>query len=556
MRLNNCDPILAAIFVLAFLTAATYTFAPHWTAIDDAYMCITASGFGGAPSEYIKWMHFLIGLLLKWLYLWNKEMPWFGLFHLLVHFYGLTVIYCLFLATRRRSQATILFSIFLITCYWSILTNLQFTSTAFVAAQAGFLCLLACFEENMLTGRSRSAFLGLGIFGLIVTFMIRWRVAEITLLLTALLGIIRHVPKERRKLLHFAVVIALTFFAGELVHATNVHYYEKNPRWSGFFEWHYIVNEFADFAHIKPNPEVLKGVGWTENDFKMMNSFIFPDAKIFNNTKARVVVSKCKDPFAALANHQMLLRETSRLLSDPYSLIAIVAILSFLFCGLQTRQERICSLLFLSAILFLDGCLIAFLKFPQYIYLPLWGLALLQMLFFTTGEKEKAPSWLDGQNSFGKRAIFPAISCLALVIIGLVHKDTVRKAHHSHLTLLNEIGKIKPRADQLYLHMPNTLPVSDIGPFQRPQAVLADMNISPAMFIFPRDSDKLQSFGINDFESMLGNPNIFYLSSDYMDSIQLLSTFCLQHYGKHVDFVETYHSQSLHFRIFKARIVE
>ena len=152
--------------VLLLLSLSVVLLQPSYDTNDDVFMTmiVAGKGFCPAPDEHLIFTNIIIGQALKQLYTKWPEVPWYGCYLLFVHYIAQVVLlYCAlapdrgalpngdahradprsahqFIARRRFQLYLVHFAVVELL----FLNSLQFTTTAFLAAEAGiFLFVLA-----------------------------------------------------------------------------------------------------------------------------------------------------------------------------------------------------------------------------------------------------------------------------------------------------------------------------------------------------------------------------------------------------------------------------
>lgn len=541
VKIETLHPIFIAVITsFALVAAAILLFPPNWMTIDDVTMNLVLAGLTGPPDEHIKYIHPLLGHLLKALYLSNNKIAWYALFHIILHSSALSVIFIALLHRRKFAEALGLFCIFFIADL-AVLCQMQHTNAAFILAQAAFAVTLS-YADNPQDQNSRKLLIT-SVFFVLLSFMMRWRAAEISLVITLLYLLILHgtsLSKNAKEAL-FATMIALA--AGETLHQNYISFYETDPNWKGFFRWHEIVNEYADFNRVKADTQALQNANWSNNDLAMMRSFNYLDPKIFNNDTAEIVLSAAKTTTRANLDQNYLVKEVLRLLCDPGSLVSLTLLATCNFVIFVRRKDWLMNAILLSVILLIDGFLICFLKNTQYIFVPLWGFPLLTLLL-------RAPA--DFASSKPRRIV--AAICVLLCFAGALtfQQNRSRQAKNRRAILLREIAQINPTRQQLYILMPFSLPITYISPFDNPLEIFKDLNLMNSSLIYSLQARQLERFGTTDFLKLINNKNVRFLASDYVDSARQVEIFSDEHYKLKVKMVPVYHSNELHYGAYKA----
>ena len=165
----------AALTVILVFGLVFAIFEPGFDTNDDAVMnmIVAGKGYGLAPDEHMVFTNVLIGFVLKYLYTVFPTVPWYGGYLLAVHFVvQVTMLYCV-VRTRYTRLRLRLYLAYFAAAELYLLNNLQFTSTAFLAGQAGILLLMLAMRRSSSEGRWLVRVSALGIiarlFGAFVT---------------------------------------------------------------------------------------------------------------------------------------------------------------------------------------------------------------------------------------------------------------------------------------------------------------------------------------------------------------------------------------------------
>ena len=144
-------PLAAAAGISAALwTAFFLLFSPRFATNDDPLIAMlpAGTGFAAAPDEHLIFTNVLIGLALERLYAAAPGLPWYGLYLLATHVLAQTaLLYAALRAGPRASRIALYFLWFAVAAV-PFANNLQFTVTAFVAAQAGLLLAIGLAQRR------------------------------------------------------------------------------------------------------------------------------------------------------------------------------------------------------------------------------------------------------------------------------------------------------------------------------------------------------------------------------------------------------------------------
>ena len=191
-------------------------FRPSYETNDDVFMTMIASGQGfcPAPDEHLLFTNVLVGQTLKQLYTAWPGIPWYGCYLLTIHYLAqVAVLYCALTVDAASRSTRLRLTLYLI--YFAIvelpmLNALQFTATAFLAAQAGlFLLWLAARRRQAQPQASVGGLISAAVALLLVAGLVRLESLLMAVLVTAPLGLTLVRQPWRRTLLPSAGAAAL-----------------------------------------------------------------------------------------------------------------------------------------------------------------------------------------------------------------------------------------------------------------------------------------------------------------------------------------------------------
>ncbi len=274
--------IACAAFGLYFLLVGS----PIWATNDDVGMSWRAEGltYASEPSEDLLFIHYLYGRLLRTLYLWNADLPWYALAFLLI--IGLSTA-TLNYALLRINSSRLFYGLALCASIGTVfpaLWHLQFTFVAGLAALAGGVLLLSFLL------RPPSAPLPLLIGGTlsIVLLSLGYMIRARSLFLVGLIGsppalaLLTVSLRSRARpafsrpqlalflLLGVAIMVALP----GLGRLQSRNY--QSPDWQEWRSLNHAKSEFLDLRRIPYNDATrphFDEVGWTEIDYRMIMSW-------------------------------------------------------------------------------------------------------------------------------------------------------------------------------------------------------------------------------------------------------------------------------------------
>lgn len=283
-------PLFLSLVVVGALFAAFLSFAcPRFETNDDPGMMQIAMGSDFfPPAEQLVYINVVLGLVLKTLYSWTRSVNWYTLALYLVH--GISMVALLYVLVRKRPSGLgwvafgLVFSLFEL----RFLMNLQFTSTAFVAAQSGALLILA---GALVRGRGRWRVVAAGVVLFILGALVRTEAAYLVGAIGAPLFLF--VALKARSWVP-VVVLAVALVVSVGTSAYNDWSYTRDDKWREFFNHNRVSSALHAWVGIPSDEEtesVLEGIGWSENDLALFFRWFPADPVVYSEDNLRTLVS-------------------------------------------------------------------------------------------------------------------------------------------------------------------------------------------------------------------------------------------------------------------------
>jgi len=305
-------PLLCSLLIaLVLLTTSVAMFRISYETNDDVFMTMIASGTGfcSAPDEHLVFSNALLGGVLKQLYTELPGVPWYGGYLLLAHYAAqVALLYCALTmpplgssasapdrdASRSFGWRITAYLVYFAVVELVLLNQLQFTSTAFVVAQAGCFLLARAAARFRAESQVTSGILLIAAAGLIVLAgMIRPDSLYLALIVLSPLALLVAMSCPRAAIVPVAVTAGL---AAVLVVAANDYNraaYENDDRWHGFYAFNALRCKFNDYGWTDYTPEtasVFAAVGWNGLDHEMIAHWFFDDPVKYSEAKLRTIV--------------------------------------------------------------------------------------------------------------------------------------------------------------------------------------------------------------------------------------------------------------------------
>jgi hypothetical protein len=557
-------PLLVAVGVVAvLLLAGIVVFRPNYDTNDDPTMSFIVTGrvISQTPDEHMVFTHFLIGLLLKRLYLWAPAVPWYAVYLFSVHAAAhVALVYVVF----KQRVGLHWFAVYL--AYAAVvglmlLTSLQFTTTAFVALQSG--CLLGLFAFQRATeGNARTARRATiaSIAFLVAAALIRWHVFMLfaSLAIPAACVLLWTHRREKRLIGRAAGVAGFTFAGLVGLALANTAYYDGDPRWRDFYSHNELRARVNDLGWVYYSPEtahVFPQVGWTVNDLAMMQTWFYDDPAVYNAAVYQALLDAY--PWQETMPRQNRLKDLRTALADDGHLIPLLALLPLAALLLGRNYTALVTLL-VSCLWVCAIVLVATLLRkppPARIYLPILSFPLGLTVFLgavwpipwrgknPADTLEPSPPRPKGTHrSWPKTAVQTA--CVALAAIGVVvglgtHYARGRDKSERSEAFYRELASIADDPEKLYIVWGASMPYELLRPGDNLQWL---SNLRVLQWGWgqqcPFHNDMKLIFGIGDLARELADrPDVTLISDPIL--LPFLATYIREHHGREVAFERT-----------------
>ncbi len=523
----------AVLAVLALLTLSVTALRIAYETNDDVFMTmiVAGRGFCANPDEHLIFSNILLGHVLKWLYLSWPQFPWYGGYLLLTHYFSLVAMLYVTLVIERESTAgesridpanepmrrsfrrrIAAYLVCFATVELVLLNSLQFTSTAFIAAQAGiFLLWLAArrrANKNLSQNRpqtggqahfapktpqnepvpdgsgigskSQAAVLGplcAAVAMIVLAGLIRLESLGLAFLVaTPLFGLLAFHGSRKALIL----VAAATSLAWLLVLAAanfNRASYEGDPIWSRFYAYNELRCKFNDYEWTSYTPEtahVFTAVGWTRNDHDILARWFFDDPELYSEANLSSVLAAYPWKTSRLTPSYLV-----QILRRPFRdrpVWALTLVLPFMLAGMggpryTRRTILVCAFMALLLIVLIG---VNNKVPPMRLYFPLMAFPLSATLLFPTARAAlsspaKAPRGL--RNVLRHWTTQPRLTraIVAMLVVGTVLgvyrqcRRTMRN-ERDRISLQAFLTEARSKPHKLYVCWEAALPFELVSP--------------------------------------------------------------------------------------------
>ncbi len=551
--------------VLALMAIAVVAFQPSYDTNDDVFMTMIVSGHGfcPAPDEHLIFTNVLIGHVLKWLYTACPVVPWYGCYLILVQYAAqVALLYCA-LSTdvekvdgepMRLRLALPLVNFALVGLLF--LNRLQFTTTAFLAAEAGvFLLLCAARRRTLHAGAPIAAPLAAASLMLVVAGLIRWESLLMALFVAVPLGFWFVRQASRQVLIKSGLAAAVAATLLMLATAFDRMSYEHDPRWGDFFSYNRLRVKFNDYGWTSYTPrtaDLFAAVGWSQNDHEMIAHWFFDDPVIYSESRLRGILEAY--PWRTERLTLDYCRQIGRGMLRDRSLWAVVLVLPFFLARVDRGNYARSSIIGCAII---AVALFAFLTWnnkalPSRVYFPLMSFPLSAVLLFPARSAITSSARAEGQPKRIGGSPRPLITRMARppwarpvmisLVIGIVmglHHQCRRSVlvHRDRSAFQNFLAELHPSGRELYVCWESAMPFELISPFDnlRSWSQIHLLNLVWTQRTVWQDDTK-RRFGISSLaQAICERDDVILVATPAHRA--LLATFAQEHLQFDVEFV-------------------
>jgi hypothetical protein len=550
--------LVVLVGVLLVWAAVGLLFPPAYATDDDSAMTmiVSGTGFAGAPDEHLVFSNVVLGRLLSAAYRRAPAVPWYGAY--LIGVQVLTQLGLLYAVTRLgpSCRGPALYALYFVVVALSTITNLQFTTTAFAATQAGVLALLS-WQERPPEGRVERILLAL-LAGLLLVLgaLVRFEAFGLALAVAAPAALVLawRRPRDVRGWRPLVGPVAVAVAAVVLALAARAYdrgYYRADPRWAEFREFNDLLRQFVDYGRAAEfTPEtasVFREVGWTRNDQRLMMQWFHPDPAVVSVEKMRRILAAfpADPPGTARSRLSEQLRRVAanRMALPMFLSLPLVALL----CAARGRAAVLLSALASSATALV--LLAIFMKAPPHVYLSLLGWPIALGVLLAGAEGSAASRRWNARSLLVLAGVAAAAGVVRSVVL---EREEAKDGQERRRALERSLRELGPRAEQLVVAWVSAFPYKAIPPLGDPDLLHGLRLYSmgwPART--PVALETLAALGTPDpIDGLVRRPDAVLIAP--AEVTPWLERYVEQHYGRQVRFAATQRTPS--FIVFQARV--
>ncbi len=550
--ITSVPPLLiVAVITLLYFIIQLSVFVPHYQTNDDVGMLFIASGTGSsiAPDEHLRYSHIFLGFLLKTLFSITRNIPWYGLYHYLVHCISILALGYSLLSQRRSLRNVMLFILYLFTIELYFLNHIQFTMTACVAAQAGvFLFLTAMRDRSSISWFQ----LAISFFLLLASFLVRANAFFLSMLVASVIVAVPFFKgrDNRRYLIIYAAFWIVLAVAVLGLRSYERSYYANDTAWSDFFSFSKMKSRFIDYVHIEYNSDtkhIFDEVGWSENDFHMMRTWFHDDIPIYSTENLRKITEQFPEIRANMTVYRYFERVGDALSSAWLFLVMAVFFTIFIFRDRSAYGAVAATFLM---ILLVMSYLIIAKRLPDRVLFPMMAFLAYTALFSGGYSSIRYEGSYMTVASVSTLLLFVFISSF-LTEEYKIGQSVKRERESFH----NSVERLAPVEDDLYLVWGAAVPWESLSPFDT-LSFMRDWKliILGTTLRTPITKARKEQFGIDNLYKALyehDNINIIIRNIRYLYIYRVLVN---EHYGVDLKFKNEFASND--FNVVKVGLIE
>ena len=489
------------INLLFFLLANLFLF-PVFNSGDDFFLMYTlAGGYGEAPTNLLQYDHIwhpVLGWVIKTLFISFPKINWYTTFILFLQILSCTIILYVLLQKITVRKALLLYIIFFFFIELRSLLSINFTSTAWISAVAGFMFLLEAVSKQ----KSKTAIVIISLL-LLITGLLRLHV----LIAVNILFIPAFLIYGLRGYKKWGIAIAVVWVILLVLNIQHKDFYKENiDGWQKQEKYRqslfYMINSRGEI----PGEKKEKILSPVEQAF--LSSAFFIDTSLLSASKFNQIGQMKRSGYKF--NVHDFARGIYWLFIDLRVYILLFFIGLFIAWQIKTLKKLVWKLT--RFILFTGGAyffLLIFYKMTPALHLGFMMIVWVYLVFVLSSLKL-------GPTKMTSRIFYSTILLvvpLAWMVIRIVKNDNANRSKHSKFECF--VSEINLHPDKLFIATDDLLPFAFYYIWDAP----ANNKISNLIY---KDRvmtftywQTLKRFGIlNPVNAIYKNPDVFLIGND------------------------------------------
>ncbi len=541
------------IYAIALATSCVaitqLLFPAHFETVDDLNFSLLLSGVGltHTPTFMTWFTNVLITFPLMLLYQCVPDIPWYSVYLFSVLIASFTIFAAAFMLRFNLKVGAGLFLIYFVSIGALVENGLQYTSTAALLTQAGFL--LACclpMTKRFPARRFPTWIILVSFIATVFASMIRFEPFMLVLLtcsITALAvapGKVDLIKRNAKPLCWFAIAVIIGFS----LKTANNFYYDSQHAYAGVRE---LFKPFSDIADSDREYLTDKPHKLSENDFGLVKQFFVADRDVFTTEALSLSVAGSEIPFTA---HKLQWVFETNIFP-----LLLLCLASACFLDFKIMSKKRLAI-WVSGVVMLILYLAFFMKLPTRVHLALLSCAMTTLFMFM--DREKLKKFIQHFQHKPKRirsyavAIFIA-GCLAYSTISALYEDCAYYNEKGAL-IAAAIKRLTPQPGQLFIVLGTTTPYQFMRPFQNLRSTFARFDIyrTGLWSRLPIGYTMMEDHGASSMLDACKSQNVFFISNNTAN--ELFAKFCSEHYQSNAVFTHVLGEPQADFDVYTIKL--
>lgn len=283
--------VVSIVLAVLCIGVSYLTHGIYWDTSDDPGVINVISGkYSGTPTFSFPFLNAFLGHFFAALYSVTTLIPWYSIFHLIIKFVSLVVIFWLTLLVLNKKQirwfVPVLSCVFLFLSVWLYPTvYMSFTTTATVSGCAATALLFIA--HNYSDSKWRYVQYALSALLMIISFMVRYQCGLVAFCFWALMMAyitVKAFQTEKRRGVKRGFKLVVTFaliLAIGVVQNSASFSMKENYEPDGYLEYNSYRSKYIDYttASFDTSAEFYEEIGWDEDLYRVSKSWYFLDSR-------------------------------------------------------------------------------------------------------------------------------------------------------------------------------------------------------------------------------------------------------------------------------------
>lgn len=219
---------------------------------DTTMVAIAAGGYGGEPSPYVVNIHYLIGYLLKTLYVRIPDVNWFTVWYLSMYLLAFTFITYIIVKSCRLKRSVLFVCLMTAAMsFYLFMSFFSFTVVAYALLTAGMAGVSYAEGQNSHGTSGHHTIFAISIIYIILAAMMRSDVINTAIVMIMAYGITTSLVFRDKRYLKSIVAMLLILAIIELLAASsNTWLLKREATEAAFFEWGEIRSKALDCTQV------------------------------------------------------------------------------------------------------------------------------------------------------------------------------------------------------------------------------------------------------------------------------------------------------------------